>query len=299
MGACSKAHTPDLSGSIIFVHGLNPVDHAHHASQTWTHPNGVFWPRDLLPLHLPHARVLLYTYNANVAFNSSAATLSDHAESLLDRYRALSQPRCAVPILFVAHSLGGLIVKKARPDALIRADTHRVTYGQIRESTYGLVFSGTPHRGGHGVGPGKIAARIVRAFTGASNNDILRHLKRDSIFSQEVDDHFRAQLEDYKVVSFFETKPMQYRRYGLTVGTIIVPRSSATLGLASHQESQLELNADHSSMCKFAADGLSFIPVSYHLKRLAAEALLSHPARHKCTTSEHRVISPVPVPVSF
>ena len=45
-------------------------------------------------------------------------------------------------------------------------------------------------------------------------------LEKDSIFSTEVEDQFRSQLEDYHVVSFFETKKMRVRKYGLGFGAV-------------------------------------------------------------------------------
>jgi len=64
--------TNDVSQSIVFIHGLNPVNHNNHAYKTWTHGN-IFWPRDLLRPHVPGARILIFGYNSNVAFGSSAS----------------------------------------------------------------------------------------------------------------------------------------------------------------------------------------------------------------------------------
>ena len=64
---------------------------------------------------MPNARILLFGYNSNVAFGSTNATIFDHASSLLS---LLSEKRQATKaesrlLLFVAHSLGGLVVKQA------------------------------------------------------------------------------------------------------------------------------------------------------------------------------------------
>lgn len=178
---------------VIFVHGLNPVNHDGHALRTWTHhASGVCWPRDLLPTYIPRSRISVFSYNSNAALATSSATVSDHADSLLDRVQALrhrsrptstESPSAAatvpIPIIFVAHSLGGLVVKKA----LVRARANKL-YESIPASTHGLVFFGTPHHGGNGVGPGKIAANVVKLFTGAPKNDIFQHLEKDSVFSK-------------------------------------------------------------------------------------------------------------------
>ena len=47
---------------------------------TWT-ADGKLWLRDFLPKTLPAARVLLFSYNANVAFETSTAGVREHGES--------------------------------------------------------------------------------------------------------------------------------------------------------------------------------------------------------------------------
>lgn len=69
----------------MFVHGLNPWSREDHAYSTWTHTeSGTLWPKDLLPLDIKNARIMLYGYNSNVAFNASNLGLEDHAYTLLD-----------------------------------------------------------------------------------------------------------------------------------------------------------------------------------------------------------------------
>lgn len=73
-----------FASSIVLVHGLNgsPKD-------TWTAPNGVFWPSQLLPNNLGkvRARVLVYGYNANVyAFGGGSASgdyILQHAQTFI------------------------------------------------------------------------------------------------------------------------------------------------------------------------------------------------------------------------
>lgn len=92
----------------MLVHGLDgdPI-------RTWQdEKSGKVWPRDLLPEELPQTRVMSFAYNGDMFRNQSAATIRDNARSLLN-YLKLERRRVDPrrPIVFVAHCLGGLIVK--------------------------------------------------------------------------------------------------------------------------------------------------------------------------------------------
>jgi hypothetical protein len=56
---------------------------------TWTHKNGNFWPKTQLKSNAPEARILIYSYNSQVALDVSTSGIEDHAESLLDRLDGL------------------------------------------------------------------------------------------------------------------------------------------------------------------------------------------------------------------
>lgn len=135
------------SASVVFVHGLNPKGDLEHARKTWTHENGTFWPETLLPELLPMARILLFAYNSSILSNASSVPVAGHAQSLLNdvRNKRLEKGEVNRPLIFIAHSLGGLLVKQA----LIEARLNERKYGCLKTSTHGLVFFATPHTGGN------------------------------------------------------------------------------------------------------------------------------------------------------
>ena len=80
--------------SIVAVHGLNPGWSEAHGESTWT-KNGVLWLKDkeFLPKRFPSARVLLFGYNAKVAFDTTIAGVMDVALVLLNRLRSKRRVR--------------------------------------------------------------------------------------------------------------------------------------------------------------------------------------------------------------
>jgi hypothetical protein len=124
-------------------------------------------------------------------------------------------------VIFIGHSLGGLVIKQVSfpypfflglyllVQALLNAKEDP-KYTSIRSATSGLVFFGTPHRGAKAVELGKIAARVARFVSkGHASNGLLDCLEHNSLFTRQMTDRFRHQLEDYRVVSFIEGKEVQ------------------------------------------------------------------------------------------
>ncbi|MCJ1281741.1 Serine active site containing protein 1 [Xylographa opegraphella] len=185
---------------IVAVHGLNPKNTEFHAEATWEFGN-TLWLRDFLPQKLPNARVLLFGYNANVAFETSAAGVREQAMNLLNRIASKREDVEERPIIFVTHSLGGIVVKRA----LVEAKLDK-TYDFVHRSTYGVVFFGTPHRGSSHAKLGDIAASIVCNVLRKPSNNFLIALTKDSLFSNNLTKDFRHSLEDIYVLSFYETR---------------------------------------------------------------------------------------------
>ena len=98
---------------IIALHGLNG-----HYKKTWTGGDGSNWLKDdaFLPKHLPDARIMSYGYNSQVQFSKSEAGIEQFAEGLLSQIEGLRRHNMEkkMPIIFICHSLGGIVVKKVR-----------------------------------------------------------------------------------------------------------------------------------------------------------------------------------------
>jgi len=155
--------------SIYLVHGLNGdrID-----TFTFTRPDGskCFWPKDLLPqaLHDHGIKCRIYCYGYNAHTNTGRISLQsfwDHGEELLktiaeERELKGEQKR---PIIFLAHSLGGLLVKCALHLSYLSSAADDPVSRAVFLSTHSVFFFGVPHQGGDAtaVSLGQIALNIV------------------------------------------------------------------------------------------------------------------------------------------
>lgn len=198
---------------VIAVHGLDPLDNPLHATRTWSAANNdKLWLRDFLPERKPQIRVLLYGYNSSAVFRASATGINGAAENLLSYLRLERRQDHKRPIVWVSHSLGGLVVKKAIINAYISGEY----YESIHDATKGVVFFGTPHRGGHLATLGDQMAKICRAVSGDVRNNIMEALRTDSMFAGDINKDFarRAKALELRVLNFIETLPI-VRHIGL------------------------------------------------------------------------------------
>lgn len=119
------------------------------AYQTWKHANGSLWLRDFLPTDIPDARIMTFGYDSTVAFCKSVADIEDKALELLNHLSDKRSPAApgglSKPIVFICHSLGGIVVKKAL--ILAHECDSNLGYKDILENTKAIAFLGVPHKG--------------------------------------------------------------------------------------------------------------------------------------------------------
>ncbi|KNG89709.1 LipA and NB-ARC domain protein [Aspergillus nomiae NRRL 13137] len=295
-----EVYTPAEQPKIdfVFVHGLNPRGRTDHAFETWTHQNGTFWPRDYLPQDIPQARVFVYGYNSYVTNPQamSNASVKDHANTLLNLLDMERSPQVnARPpkIIFIGHSLGGLVIKQA----LLNAQEDP-KYTSIRTGTYGLVFFGTPHHGTKGVELGKIAAKVAKFVSkGHATNDLLDCLEHNSLFTRQMSSRFCHQLEDYRVISFIEGKEVLLGGAGpASISHLVVDEESAVLGLPGNRETRLKLDADHSQMCKVGNRGAMYRLIKGNIKQIADQLLVTEQGYIPQPSPSPRAGPPLPPP---
>ena len=104
----NEPKTQDPTVDIVAVHGLNGNSYT-----TWTHQNGTNWLQSLLPDRIPNARIMTFGYS--MSFNRARTDTSFNvAEDLLNAVQSVrARGARHRPIIFIAHSLGGIIVKRS------------------------------------------------------------------------------------------------------------------------------------------------------------------------------------------
>jgi hypothetical protein len=161
------------------------------------------WPADLLPKTLPVARILTWGYDVDVDHvlsSASTATVFQHASDLLSDLADVRMDETEVkrPVIFIAHSLGGIIVKDisycynslpatwlwlhqgGSPIECIGLNQSRSTTTHLSEvlpATLGICFLGTSHRGSSKASLSETMHKLVGK---SPNLQILQALKYDA-----------------------------------------------------------------------------------------------------------------------
>ncbi|OAL38649.1 hypothetical protein AYO20_01855 [Fonsecaea nubica] len=238
---------------IVFVHGLNG-----HPHDTWsTKKPDVFWPADLLPAALEdqRPRILTYGYDANVtAFTDGVSKdkIHNHAEHLASRLVANRSLRKATerPIIFVCHSLGGLVVKRCLIYCQsIRRHQHTERLRSIYVSTYGILFLGTPHNGSDLAKWGSLLEKICavalpKKFFDTSPQ-LVQALQTNNETLQNINRLFIEIIGRFHIYFFHESKPTDLKG----TRSFVVEEDSAAPVIEGVERMGIE--KDHSHMCKF------------------------------------------------
>lgn len=238
---------PNRRADVIFVHGINADPRT-----TWMTDNtteGKRFPEESwlywLGQDIPDVAVWTLGYSASAsAWQGFTMPLEERAEDItnllltdlrLDRNR---------PIIFVTHSMGGLLVKHILRRAL-REDCTEPDAKSLVERTKGIIFLSTPHRGSD------LANFIERlAFLLPSVN--VSELKEDEPTLLELNNWFYRNFQqlNLQVKVFYEKRPTPIRNrdfFATNISKIVVDKDSANLAIRG--VSVTPLDADHSSIC--------------------------------------------------
>lgn len=196
------------------------------------------WLQDLLPSVVPRARVLIYGHDHRT-LEQGPEVITALATSLIKdlrmmRHKARLSQR---PLVLIAHSSGGLVVKKALcdvPDLIEQELVRRV------------VFLGAPHDG-----LDRAAFNILPESL--SSSPYAREFSAGSDTVLDLNSAFAPIADRLHIIAFYETKRTASVDSGSGKSVMIVPSDSATL----FRNTERAVDCDHFDLARMAqeADG--------------------------------------------
>ncbi len=244
-------------GDIIFVHGL-----AGHSWSTW-HPQNKKDSKDLNfwlywlgeELQQEEINVCIWTFGYEAArfkFSGAAMPLFDQASNLLEYLKVKNIGER--PLIFVTHSMGGLLVKEA-----IRSAQNFDDYKTIIKQTKGIVFLATPHTGSH------LASLIKNLGALAAPSVNVQELETHKPELRNLNEWYRQNIENLTIETkiFYETQPMN--------GILVVDEDSANPGIKNVKP--IAISKDHNSIAKPQKSDLVYLGVKdFVIKELSTSA---------------------------
>ncbi|XP_051780504.1 protein SERAC1 isoform X1 [Erpetoichthys calabaricus] len=239
-----------IKADVLFIHGLLGA-----AFKTWRQQdldvvqNGKAagekedytdcWPKTWLAADCPNLRVLSVEYDTHLSDWRAKCPAENQRKSLAYRSQELLKKLKAAgvgdkPLVWVAHSMGGLLVKKMLLDAA--KDPELQT---LLNNTRGIIFYSVPHHGSF------MAEYSVNVKYILFPSVEVKELIKGSPSLHELNENFLtvAKEKDLKILSFAETLPTNI---GTMIKMNIVPVQSADLGYGD----LIQVDVDHLNICK-------------------------------------------------
>ena len=283
----SARSTTDMD--IIFVPGLGA-----HPEDSWRCRTTNFnWVSDKegLARDFPRARILVYMYESTWVGNNKVKQYMDNlATTLLSAVQSSRSDFPTTrsrPIVFVGHSMGGLIIAKAICRA---ADSRRELFPKLFESVAGCFFFGTPFGGAPAAEFAATVAHIGEKFDQTVTSKLLELMKPDNESLYELRNDFVRCVgklsQRIKLFAFFEEQetdlakmigqPIFASLFKLimpkSLKGVMVDRDSATLsgvmdsmGMASNHRDLVKFESFKDPRYQIVRDPLKSIIHSAHL----------------------------------
>ncbi|KAK6504439.1 hypothetical protein TWF506_002637 [Arthrobotrys conoides] len=231
-GTGADANAPNVD--IVFIPGLASKAKVGSESYEFTEKFGYStaggWPPSLLSRIAPSSRVLWFYYKSIdtrgvdpvLHGGSVVSMIKKHAKELLIYITQSRQNRDGIdfasrPLIMVAHSYGGLVLKQA----LVFANGQNEFRESILGRTHSIIFLGTPHRG---AGIGRIVANILKqAFPDSSVP-----IGDESVELANIMEAFCSILGSIKIATFYENKETKLKSGGKL---LIVPPTATIIGI--------------------------------------------------------------------
>lgn len=244
----------ECCADVVFVHGLTG-----DAVGTWTspagpEPEGNFWPK-WLSADLPSLSFYTIGYPAGVfaQWAKKEMNLHERAKTTLETLAGYSFGDR--PIVFICHSLGGLLVKQLLRTA---AESNDDGWKRIADSCAGIIFLATPHTGSS-------LADLLKTFVRRLASVHIDKLATESPELDDLNESFRAYCHGRKI-----DVGVYYEKHKTHKAAIIVDKRSADPGVAGAPA--IAVDADHLGICKPAdRNDVVYLGIHRRLRNLAAK----------------------------
>jgi len=174
--------------------------------------------------------VLTYGYDTHIRHAATGQvshnTLYAHAGDFLAALEASRREDPSRPLIFVAHSLGGLVVKEVlrRSRGYINQDDLRSVF----DATTGIIFFGTPHEGADPLGTiHHVVSLLAKGVGFRVNEKIVEALSPSADQQMQLRDEFTSMIDKrgWVIHSFQE----QYAFPGLLGKKVYFPSQTSKL----------------------------------------------------------------------
>lgn len=156
------------------------------------------WLRDRLPREMPNVRSIIYGYDTALIGSESVKGVDDIAIALISKMKSIGRSSpSAKPLLMLAHSLGGIVLKQAMVTMARTGDSSNVMVDLIRS----VVFFGVPNQG-------MKVSYLLPMVEDQPNAHIVHLLSTDSDYLQSLDRQFSGIVthRGVRIMSVYETK---------------------------------------------------------------------------------------------
>ncbi|KAI1760241.1 hypothetical protein GGR53DRAFT_526336 [Hypoxylon sp. FL1150] len=211
----------------------------------------LYWPRDLAPQIITDGRILTFGYDTHIRHSVSRPPsqnrLIDHGGDFLCALEDCRRSDPSRPLLFVAHSLGGLLVKETLRQSK-SYEQEQPDRAHVYLSTVGIMFFGTPHAGSDPLnGVHHSLIRLIKALGWRVNDQVVQTLMPNSERLVMLNEEFIRMIRarGWQIHSFQE----EFAQAGL-FGKKVVEDSSSCINDREHERAT-HIQANHVDMCRF------------------------------------------------
>ncbi|OTA98849.1 hypothetical protein M426DRAFT_17010 [Hypoxylon sp. CI-4A] len=232
---------PEPVLDIVSIHGLNG-----NAFDTFAWNDRHMWLRDYLPLNplLNKTRTMTFGYGSSSKDSGNNESVREWASALLREVSSVreSPAERSRPIIFVCHSLGGLVVR----EAMVGLQRNSQLYEGLDLKHCGILFLATPHSGSRLADWNDIMVHLAQlaGIRGKAINNTLKSFNYNSKIAKE----------DFGLLDPIPPYECLYETRKLMTGIkrrIIVEADSAGLNAVSAQPMA---GVDHRQICRFKSD---------------------------------------------